>query len=74
MYELGKLYQGICGPDPNTAFIWFRIGERFGSAESQYEANKLSSQLTQVMARKAEAAVVHWISQHSGAQKEEDED
>jgi TPR repeat protein len=74
MYESGKLYQTRkCGGDRENAYLWFRIGGRFGSAESQAEAEKLSSQLTPAQKRTIALRVDHWIRQHSGAQKEEDE-
>jgi TPR repeat protein len=73
MYELGRMYQTVCGPDLDSAFIWFRIGARFGSTESQREADKLSSQLSDVKRRKADATVKAWVARHSGAQKEDDD-
>jgi TPR repeat protein len=74
MYELGKLYQTVCGPDPDSAFVWFQIGARFGSTESRAEADKLSSQLNDMQRKKADAAVEAWIARHSGARKEADDD
>jgi TPR repeat protein len=74
MYELGKLYQTVCGPDPDRAFVWFQIGARFGSTGSRAEADKISSQLNDVKRKKADAAVEAWIARHSGARKEADDD
>ena len=73
MYELGRLYQTVCGPDPESAFIWFQIGARFGSPKSQVGANTLSPQLSALKRQKADAAVEAWISRHSAGQKEADE-
>lgn len=74
MYESGKLYQTAkCGPDLVSAFVWFQIGGRFGSTESQSEAEKLVSSLSPAQKKNAELRVERWIKGHSGAQKEEDE-
>jgi TPR repeat protein len=74
MYESGKLYQTTkCGPDLLSAFVWFRIGGRFGSKESQSEAEKVASSLSPAQKKSAELRVERWIKGHSGAQKEEDE-
>ncbi len=74
MYESGKLYQTAkCGPDLWNAFVWLRIGGRFGSKESQSEAEKVASSLSPAQKKSAELRIERWIKKHSGAQKEEDE-
>jgi len=73
MYESGKLYQTAkCGPDQPKAFMWFRIGGRFGSSESKSEAERLASQISPAQKKSAELQAERWIAKHSGAQKEDE--
>lgn len=74
MYELGKLYLSKCGPDKDKAFRWFTIGARFGSQESQAEADKLTTVMPAAQKKHAELAAEKWIKQHPGSDKEEDEE
>jgi len=75
MYELGLLYlKKPCGTDRATAFQWLTIGARFGSQESKAEAARLAPSLSAAQKKSAQAAVDRWIRQHSGAQKDEDEE
>jgi hypothetical protein len=47
MFELGKLYQEKkCGIDRTQAFLRLTLGGRFGSQESQAEAERLAPLLT----------------------------
>jgi uncharacterized protein len=75
MNELGKLYlTGKCGADRIRAFTWFSIGGRFGSQESKAEAEKLARTLTVAQKKGAQLTAERWIKEHSGADKEEDEE
>lgn len=74
MYELGRLYLSKCGPDKDKAFTWFTIGARFGSSESQAEAERLAHRLTLAQKKHAELAAAEWIKEHPGNDKEEDEE
>jgi TPR repeat protein len=74
MYELGRLYLSKCGPDKDKAFTWFTIGERFRSAESRTEADKMRAAMAAVARQHAETAAAKWIKEHPGSDNEEDEE
>jgi len=75
MYELGKLYQTArCGSNLEQAAFWLRTGARFGSRESQAEAEKLIPRLTPAQKKNADREVERWIAKYSSAQKKDDED
>jgi len=75
MYELGSLYlSNKCGASKDRAFTWFIIGARFGSAESQTEAEKLEGTLTASQKKQARLNAEQWIKKHSGADEKEDEE
>lgn len=74
MYDLGKLYQTSCGPNPEQAFIWFRLGSRFGSSASQRAADALSASLTDSQKARAENLVNQWIAKYSASRPEDDND
>ncbi|HLJ90499.1 MAG TPA: tetratricopeptide repeat protein [Candidatus Angelobacter sp.] len=75
MYELGRLHQDTtCGLDREEAFLWFQLGGRFGSQESQAAADKLAPLVPPDQQAKIARTMDRWIGRHSGAQKEEDEE
>jgi TPR repeat protein len=74
MYELGRLYLSRCGPDKDKAFTWFTIGAKFGSQESQAEADKLVKTLSAAQRKRDQLQVAKWIKDHPGSDKEEDEE
>lgn len=73
MYELAQLYQTSCGPDLEAAFLWFRLGGRFGSIESERQADKLLPSLSERQKSRAEDLIAAWIERHSGAEAEDDD-
>jgi TPR repeat protein len=74
MFELGKLYLvPKCGADRKQAFVWFTVGARFGSKESQAEAEQLGHALTATQKKSALLIAERWIQEHPGTDKEEEE-
>ena len=72
MLELGKLYLGPkCGTDRKQAFVWFTVGARFGSKESQAEAEQLGHALTATQKKSARLTAERWIQEHSGTENDE---
>jgi TPR repeat protein len=74
MYELGRLYLSKCGPDKDKAFTWLTIAARFGSSDSEAEADKLAKTMTDAQKKKDQLRVEEWIKEHPGSDKEEDEE
>lgn len=74
MFELARLYLSKCGPAKDKAFTWFTIGARFGSGESQAEADKLATAMPAAQKKHAEVVAEKWIKEHPGSDKEEDEE
>jgi TPR repeat protein len=74
MYELGKLHlKTRCGADRNQAFVWFTIGARFGSKESQAEAERLAHALTSAQKKRAHLIAERWIQEYPGTEEDEEE-
>lgn len=74
MYELGKLYLTSRCAARSQAFLWFTIGARFGSSESQAEAARLEPMLTPLQAQRSRRIAEQWIKDHPGSEKREDEE
>jgi TPR repeat protein len=75
MYELGKLYQtSRCGGNLQQAAFWLGAGVRFGSQESQAEAEKLNSRLTPAQKKIANREVERWVARYSAQKKDDDDD
>jgi len=74
MYELGRLFLDRCGPDKDKAFRWFTIGAKFGSQESKAETDRLARTLSAAQRKKDQLRAAEWMKEHSGSDKEEDEE
>jgi uncharacterized protein len=78
MYELGKLYMEKKCPasaaSDSTAYMWFVLAGRFGSAQGKMDAEILSTALTPVRKRNAGQAAERWLKRYAAVQKKENEE